>query len=159
HHRLRNEAIGALALMDLRVKREWKVPSRANLAFHPDLGCYAEPDREGVVCPRRVADHAELARAPSFSPENNPWHLFSPAGRHLSAWAERNGRLILWQLAKGRLTPVHEPQTGGLGRPAFSPDGRTFGYILPDGTVELVDLRGRVVRRLPPAGGAGGHLG
>jgi WD40 repeat protein/tetratricopeptide (TPR) repeat protein len=156
-HRLRNEAIGALALMDLRVKREWKIPFRALLAFDPDMVCYASPDREGGVCLRLVADDAEVARASSFPLDDWPWLQFSPDGRHLSAWAERGGRLKLWRVAQGRLTLVHEPRTGGLGRPTFSPDGRSFGYFLPDGTVELVDLRGGGSRRVPPADGVRGH--
>src|SRR5262245_40217129 len=61
---LRNEAIAALALPDVRLAKEWEEPLR-QLHFDGALEHYARADVEGNVSLRRVQDGKELYRFPN----------------------------------------------------------------------------------------------
>ena len=157
-HELRNEAIGALALLDLRPVREWVGATAPSVAFDPDLERYARCDVTGAVSLRRVADDVELLRLDGFGgPDNNYWPRFSPDGRYLSVWQEHGGRVKAWRLDRDPPEPVPDvPSSGDLSVPAFSSDSRSLACALSDGTVVFVELDGGGTRRLPPADGARG---
>ncbi|MCH5376037.1 MAG: serine/threonine-protein kinase, partial [Planctomycetes bacterium] len=82
---LRNEAIAAMPLIDLREVKRWDVPEDATalVAFPPDYSIYAMSDQEGNILIRRVADDSEVMQLPG--PGHRAWFLaFSPDGRFLA---------------------------------------------------------------------------
>jgi WD40 repeat protein/predicted Ser/Thr protein kinase len=155
-HELRNEATAALALLDLRPKREWVGNTGSGIAFDADLERYARCDTTGGVSVRRVAGDVKLLRLPAFGVSDNYFPSFSPDGRHLSVWQEYGGRIKVWRLDRDPPVLIRDVPTEDQSVPAFSPDGRSLAYALPDGTVELIDLESGGVRRLPAAEGARG---
>src|SRR5262249_28927918 len=63
---LRNEAIACMALVDLRIAKEWDgwPPGTTGLNFDAQLKSYARCDVKGNISVRRVADDQELAHLP-----------------------------------------------------------------------------------------------
>jgi serine/threonine protein kinase/WD40 repeat protein/tetratricopeptide (TPR) repeat protein len=142
---LRNEAIAALALPDLRVAREWEGwPSgTANVNFDSKLERYARVDRQGNVSVRRVSDDQELWQLPPSGP-GGTWLLFSPDGRFL--WVEASRHVRVWNLAGQEPVQFFEA-TGQC--PDFSPDSRWLAVKHRDDSIGLYDLAsGREIKRL-----------
>ncbi len=156
-HELRNEAIAALALLDLRPVREWVGNTFPFMvAFDSELERYARCDTDGGVSFRRVAGDVELLRMPGFGGYGNYWPNINRDGRYLSVWQEHGGRIKVWRLDRAPPALAWDVPTEGQSAPTFSPDGRLLAYALQDGTVALIDLESRSSRRLPPADGAAG---
>ena len=80
---LRNEAIAALALADLRVAKDWPDLPSSDRTFDAKLERYACVDRQGTVFVRRAGDGPELCRLPSLGP-GQYWPLISPDGGYLA---------------------------------------------------------------------------
>ena len=80
---LRGEAVACLALPDLRVAAQWRIPSwRRSSTFDATFEHYAYADDAGDIHVRQTADHEESARLPS--PTQHPDHVgcqFSADGR------------------------------------------------------------------------------
>jgi WD40 repeat protein/Tfp pilus assembly protein PilF len=149
---LRNEAIAALALPDLRVAREWDgwPAGSVDLTFDGKLERYARIDRQGDVSVRRVSDDQELWRLPSPGAQG-PWVHFSPDGRFLGVHG--SGRLRVWSLANLEPAQVLEEPGSEI---QFSPDSRWVVLAHADGSLRLFDL---VSRRQVKQLGSGLHLG
>jgi len=146
---LRNEAIAAMALPDLRVAKEWVTPGGFWLVFDPKLERYARTDLKGTVYVRRAGDGAEICRLTGYAPVELGY-VFSPNGEYL-AIADFSRRLLdVWQLTGNVPTRVLSKQT--LGRwPQFSPDSREIAAQLLDGRFCFFDLSTQdAVRHLPP---------
>src|SRR6185503_4408446 len=64
---LRNEALAAMALVDLRPEREWPASdSESFMYFDPSLERYVQAGTNGALVVRRTRDDAELMRLPSI---------------------------------------------------------------------------------------------
>jgi serine/threonine protein kinase/WD40 repeat protein len=142
---LRNEAIAALALPDLRVAKEWPEASGYMVHFDAKFERYARTDRHGNVQVRRADDAKVIYRLAGVGPgEANP--MLSPDGSYLSVWAA--GRVHIWKLAGAEPPPVLN--IPALGPPSFSPDSRQLAVQESDGTIGVFDLATSArVRQLP----------
>jgi serine/threonine protein kinase/WD40 repeat protein len=137
--RLRNEAISALVLPDLRVAREWDgwPEGSMGISFDGKLEHYARTHSQGTVSVRRVSDDVELWRLPSAGPREAGVR-FSPDGRYLAVHGSR--RIRVWRLAGQEPVPLLDEPGGDL---RFSPDGRWLALIHEKGPLRLFDLPSR----------------
>ncbi len=147
---LRNEAVGALALHDLRELHRWPCPSDAGVvvAFSPSLDQYARMLPDGALTVRRVADDSELARLEGFGGLTEGQLLFSPDGRWLAAWRKASASLRLWRLGPAPPALVWERPTAPWRTATFGPGGLAFAR--PDGTIEIAGPEQGGRRALPP---------
>jgi WD40 repeat protein/tRNA A-37 threonylcarbamoyl transferase component Bud32 len=152
---LRNEAIACMALMDLRVTREWDgcPPGAHGLAFDAKLERYAVGDAQGNLSIRAVADNRELMRLPG--PGDPAWIVhFSPGGRYLAGKyhppnANGANRVWVWNLARGQ-TLLKTPGPIYNAALAFSPDDRWLAVGWMEGGISFYDLHtGTEAKRLP----------
>jgi serine/threonine protein kinase/WD40 repeat protein len=145
---LRNEAIAAMALPDLRVAKEWVTPGGNLVDFDPNLQRYARTDRQGTVHVWRAGDGAEICRLAGYSPGDLSY-VFSPNGEYLAIADAGLWRLHVWQLTGPAPTQILNQQTLG-GSPQFSPDSREIAAQLLDGTFCFFNLSTQhAVRHLP----------
>ena len=128
---LRDEAIAATSLTDIRLHARWAQSEGRGtaLAFSPGFEIHAWGERGGrVEVHRGFTQQASLELA---SPGSDAWGLrFSPDGRYLGVkyhgtLPARDGQILIWDTDTGK-TVFHPPGAlGGLAM-AFSPDGRLF---------------------------------
>ncbi len=155
---LRNEAIAALALADLRLDQRWTGYPRgtdfAQVAFDPTAEHFARQDERGNISIRRMEDNKEVKTIATGDP--SPYRLtlrFSPDGRWLAGHRihESPHRATVWEVASGR--PLYQaPADEGQRCLAFSPDSTLLAVSLP-GAIGLLALpSGRIVQRLPGSG-------
>jgi WD40 repeat protein len=149
---IRNHAIAALGLTDLRLRREHDCGDVEGIAVDAALERYAVAEHSGAVIVRRLGDDRELVRLPGPEPRDFWWSGpgFSPDGELLVAAYNLTGsegiRLRIWHLGRRELLGSL-PSRGGL---AFHPDGHRALFNAPEGGIAIWDLRERrVVRRLP----------
>jgi eukaryotic-like serine/threonine-protein kinase len=151
---LRNEAIAALPLIDLRESRRWEIPdgAPATVALPPDYSVYAIGDREGNLMVRRVADDVQLARLPG--PGHRAWSLmFSPDGRYLAGKFHRGTPdptppvVRVWDWRASQLL-VEETQGLNRARMAFRGDSGEFVLGMGYPEVRRYELpSGKIVHR------------
>ncbi len=147
---LRNEVISCLALLDLRVAKEWEGwPSgTVNVDFDATLERYARSDRAGHVSVRRVADDTLICQLPDLPP-GVLGVRFSDDGQFLGVRPNGNNWLKVWNLSAPRSPPL-------LDVPAFhdfcfSPDSRRVAVAHGDGSINVSELpSGQRLRRFPP---------
>jgi serine/threonine protein kinase/WD40 repeat protein len=119
---LRDEAIAAMALPDVRRGPRWHgfPPGTATLVFGPHYRVYARLDSQGNISVRSIPDDRELQRIEAN--HITGFHLyFSPDERFLMAFGT-GSKLRVWRVADGQLVMRAEP--GKCTGYAFSPDGR-----------------------------------
>ncbi len=150
--RLRNEAIAALALPDLRVSRELDVPRAKENGFAVDLAFerYAFKRDDGTVIVRRLADGAELLRLPGLPPARpHTQAAFSPDGRYLAMTSGGHNILQVWDLRERRLVLTdREMHLSNSAYWSFRPDGRELALGRADDSIVFYDLpSGRLLRR------------
>jgi serine/threonine protein kinase/WD40 repeat protein/tetratricopeptide (TPR) repeat protein len=122
--RLRDEAIAAMALPDLRRVPGWhsaRPPGTTTAAYGGHYRLYARADTQGMISIRRIADDLEvrcIASGPITQGDNL---YFSPDERFLLGFGEGH-TLRVWRVADGQPALRDEPH--GCNHPAFSPDGR-----------------------------------
>jgi eukaryotic-like serine/threonine-protein kinase len=134
---LRNEAIAAAALPDVRVCKEWDgSPAGAYLDFDDSLERYVWTDKAGLVSVRRVWDDRVLY---SFRvPARESWPELSRDGRFLSV-RQLTGNLSVWRLSGQKPEQIiHRSDCGRTA--AFSPDNQHFAMLDRRQTVEVYDL-------------------
>jgi WD40 repeat protein len=151
---LRDLAIAALALPDVRVLKELEVAPEGTRVWGLDgvsLRLYARVDGQGTVTVRRVEDDAEVAR---LEGQGGKWDwIFIPDDRSLLCRDGADGWLKRWTFSDPR--PVKIVATGGgICRAELTADGRRLmlmhrgeGYKV----VEVFDLplgRRRFQRRI-----------
>ncbi len=148
---IRNLAVAALGLTDLRVRRQHDYGDVFRVNVDAALERYAVMEKSGAVVVRRLDDDRELVRLPG--PEQRDfWHAwpgFSPDGELLVAVYLQGGggqRLRVWHLGRRELLGSRPSRGGSL----FHPDGRRLLFNAPEGGIGVWDrLERRVVRRLP----------
>ena len=142
---LRNEAIACLALVDLRVAKEWEgfPPGSYGLAFDAKLERYTVSDAKGNLSLRAVDDNREIVRLPG--PGNPAWVVrFSPSGRYLAAKYHPCGeneanRVWVWDLTRGQTLLKTEDPVLNVAL-SFSPDDRFLAVGWMKGGISLYDL-------------------
>jgi serine/threonine protein kinase/WD40 repeat protein/Tfp pilus assembly protein PilF len=151
--RLRNEAIAALALPDLRVAKELDVPraKENGFAVDPAFERYAFKRDDGSVIVCRLADGAELFQVPGLPPAYGGTQAgFSLDGRYLAMTSgERHDILQIWDLREQRLVLTdREMVWANPNNWGFRPDGRELALGRMDGSIVFYELpSGRLLRR------------
>ena len=164
---LRNEAIAAMALTDLRLAQEWTDPiSNTDMVFDSTLERYARADLKGTVVVRRAGDGAEICRFPDLG-AGEVWLDFSPDGRLLAVLRPARAIVQIWRLperdaADRSKTPgtlaeeeatkvIEQAWRGGF---CFSPDSGRVAVHCADHSVTIVDLASaQEIQHLPSLGG------
>ncbi|MGE0378194.1 MAG: protein kinase, partial [Planctomycetaceae bacterium] len=153
---LRNEAIACLALMDIRVQREWVGcpggPAQVGaLAFDQRLERYARSDVQGNVSIRRVDGDQELQSLPG-SGLWVPHICFSPDGTYVAVVHLGNmgvdNLLHLWKLGSGG--PEQVLSTSVVHSAVdFSPDGNELAVAQIDRSIRVYRVQdGHELRQL-----------
>ncbi len=144
---LRDEAIAALALPDLKVTgRVIQQPPGVMLtAFDPTLTRYALRFRDGAVQVRRAADDTEIAHFNARGDRDIFIFAFSPDGRYLATSHFPGYALTVWEINRGTIVAT---DPGGVMHASFSPDSRRIacgrrdgGYVIHDLTTGHADRR------------------
>lgn len=147
---LRNEALAALTLHDLRIDRDYAVPYRATSAGLRRLDRFAHADDQGRVEVLAVDDGRLLADLQG--PPKPAWFsVFSPDGEYLAvkyhtAGSVQDAEFWLWDV--GRAAPVLKrgPDTANVTF-AFHPDGGRMALAQRDRTLTILEIpSGRPVR-------------
>jgi serine/threonine protein kinase/WD40 repeat protein len=120
--RLRDEAVAALALPDIRRVPGWRAtpPGTATVAYGGQYRLYARADSPGVLSIRSIADDQEIRRIAS-GPILGEYLFFSPDERFLVGLTE-GYTLHVWRVTDGQ--PALRDDLRGCRAHAFSPDGR-----------------------------------
>jgi serine/threonine protein kinase/WD40 repeat protein len=136
--RLRDEAIAALALDDLRPVRTWsglEWDGRIT-AFAPEADRYVMVGEGGTIHVHRLTDRSEIKVVGAERPRAREWPAFSPDGRFLSVWAPPSF-IELWDLERGEVPASWPADVRGV---AFRSDGRQVAALRADGELRLYDL-------------------
>ena len=149
--RLRDEAIAAMALPDVR-----RVPIRHSApagtvaeAYGAQYRRYARADAEGVISIRSIPDDQEIRRI-SSGPLLEKYLFFSPDDRFLLGLG-KGFTLRVWRVADGQLALPEELR--GCRAHEFSPDGRMLAVAQQEWVLFFDLTTGQEVRRwrLPAA--------
>ncbi len=145
--RLRDEAIAALALPDVRRVPGWRSepPGTATVAYGGKYRVYARADTDGNISIRRIPEDKEICRIAS-KPILNEYLFFSPDERFLVGLGEGH-TLRVWRVADGQPALRDEPK--GCHAHAFSPDGRRLAVGLQKEVVCFDLATGRDANRWP----------
>ncbi len=140
---LRDEAIAALSLADLRVTNRWRKDPRLAFAFAPDLESFAAADPNGKeIVLRRVADQTEIARLPVPGARYGSLH-FSGDGRFLAARLEETrDRLAVVDLDSREKIYASPEATFGFGID-FHPQSKLLAVASVKRSVHIIDLSER----------------
>jgi serine/threonine protein kinase len=150
---IRNHAIAALGLTDLRLRRQLDWTGVFIAGFDRAFERYAAMDRRsGAVVVRRIDDGREQVRLPGPD-DRNFWHgslYFSPNAELLLAEYAMSGGdhlLQVWHLGRReRMGSLRSRDHQAV----FHPDSRRLLFFPPEGGIGVWDRDDRrVVRRLP----------
>ena len=139
---IRNHAIAALGLTDMRVLWQRDYGDIYSFSVDAALERYAVAERSGTVVVHRLDDHRELVRLPG--PEQRGfWHaetLFSPDGELLVAVYVGAGGgsdlLRVWHLGRRELLgSLQSRESGAFYGGVFSPDSRRLLFCPPEGGI------------------------
>jgi eukaryotic-like serine/threonine-protein kinase len=121
--RLRDEAIAALALPDLRRVPVWRPaqPGTTAMTYSGLCRLYASVDAQGVMSIRRIADDHEVQRFAAGTLMVTNRVDFSPDEQFVIALTPKN-TVRVWRVADGRAVLSDEPCDARAY--AFAPDGR-----------------------------------
>jgi serine/threonine protein kinase/WD40 repeat protein len=145
---LRNEAIAAMALSDMKVAQEWPLAPDVHVNFDASLELIACADPQGTVQVRRIGEEREIYSLTGVAPGGGVWPILSPDGRHVAVFSPDRERVTVWRLAGAK--PVGVLDEPGLGAFCFNPDGRQIALQLKDGAIAIYDLAtNEKTRRLP----------
>ena len=152
-HVLRDHAIAAMGLTDLRPRWQRQIAVPMGIACDQALERYAVVERDsGQTIVRRLDNDRELFRLPR--PPVSFWHAFagfSPDPQHLLVGYLLTGEEIelceVWHI--GHRERIFQQRTRG-GSLAFDPDGRRLVFAPPGKDLVVWDLAARrAVKRLP----------
>ncbi len=146
--RLRDEAIAAMALPDLRPEGRTIAipPGTIQAEFDRAMARYALRDHDGTILVRDARDDREIARFRARG-DRDIWMVrFSPDGRYLASDDHTGRDLRVWEIARGAEV-LAVPGPVGM-QAEFRPDSRWI--LAGEGSVGEYDLEtGRLVRRFP----------
>lgn len=157
---LRNEAVAALMLPDLKVAQEWDgAPDGTDVrAVDATFEHYAFVDEKGYVRIRRLGDHREIVQLRGGGRPHGIGDLeFSPDGRLFRhrLHTPQGLRTRIWRIdqPKPKLLLEDNHNTG-----SFRPDSLFYAAGYANGTIRVIDLKtGKETRRfesaLPPGAG------
>jgi eukaryotic-like serine/threonine-protein kinase len=151
--KLRNQAIAAMGLPDVRVGWQVEVPDPKRHGFTVDSSFerYAQKRDDGSVVIRRTSDDHELLELPGLLTDCTVMiGGFSDDGRYLAMMAfGQQSTLELWDLQARKLILTENNVSGSnTATWAFHPDSRQFAFGLNDGSIVFIDLAdGRELRR------------
>jgi hypothetical protein len=142
---LRDEAVAAMALVELRDPRVWNgypLGSRG-IGFNSNLERYARGDAQGNISIRRIVDDKELMHEPGFG--SDPRVLrFSPDDRYLAAKYDGDqlkDQLYVWDLSRPGVDAKYLGKTCGS---AFDFDANSqvlaVGRCDGSGSIDIFDL-------------------
>jgi tetratricopeptide (TPR) repeat protein/serine/threonine protein kinase/WD40 repeat protein len=144
--RLRDEAIAALALPDIRLGPSWhaRPPGSHEIAFDGQYRLYARANNEEVISIRSISDDQQIQRI-QLKPESGISFLgLSPDGQFLAVLDDAF-TLRVWRVADGQQLLGDEPRQ--CCPVAFSPDSRQLA-VGQEGWLLCFDLAsGREVNR------------
>src|SRR5262249_16319591 len=146
---LRNLAVAALALPDLRAAPEWvDIPNEegwtgTGLYVDPRLRLAAIVHPRGKVSLRRIGRGAspreEFARLPGLGP--GTMGVWGPDGHYLAVWNRQAlEHLQVWRVDEDKATLQFEPPGACLAL-AFAPDGQRLVVLGTGGLLSQFDLR------------------
>ena len=143
--RLRNQAIAAMGLPDIRFAWQHALsdPLTSGFTIDSSFERYAIKRDDGTTLVRRIADDAVLLELGGV-PHRIAATIgsFSPDGRYLAmkSW-DNHDQLEVWDLA-ARRSVFTEPTFSGNHTPtwSFHPDGRRLALGLGDGSIGLLNL-------------------
>ena len=143
--RLRDEAIAALALPDVRRVPGWRSapPETISVAYGAQYRLYARADARGVISIRSIPDDQEMQRIAS-GPILGNHLLFSPDDRFLLGLGEGH-TLHVWGVADGQPALRDEPRD--CHGHAFRPDGRHLAVSQQDWVLVFDLATGQEVKR------------
>jgi serine/threonine protein kinase/WD40 repeat protein len=143
--RLRDEAIAALALPDVRRVPGWHAasPGTATVAYGGQYRVYARADTPGVLSIRSIPEDQEIRRIASGTILDE-YLYFSPDERFLVALGEEY-ELRVWRVADGQLAIRDDLR--GCRAHAFSPDGRQLAVGWQDWVLRFDLATGQEVSR------------
>jgi eukaryotic-like serine/threonine-protein kinase len=145
---MRNEAIAALALPDLRVAREWPVAAESCVHFDAAFRRYAQTDLQGNVQVRGVDDGQEIYRLTGLE-LGGQRPVLSPDGSYLAV-SGADDQVNVWKLAGARPTLVLAKKGLLFATSLFSPDSRLLALQEPEGAIAVFEVAtGTEVHRLP----------
>jgi eukaryotic-like serine/threonine-protein kinase len=149
---MRDEAIAALALPDLRVARRFGRLPKGSLTYwdvSPNFDVYALTNWNGMTVIRRVADDSEVCRFPGADGWGPTSVCFGPDGR--TAAVTSNGRIRLWRVDRPEPVLLVEQNAGYWLNPhsAFSPDGRWLLAETLAGDLRRIDCATGQSAKLP----------
>jgi serine/threonine protein kinase/WD40 repeat protein/tetratricopeptide (TPR) repeat protein len=147
---IRNQAIAALGLTDLRVRRLHEYSDYFEVNVDTALQRYAVAEKSGEIVVRRLDDDRVLVRLPGPDRHDfwHAWSAFSPDGELLVAvYLGAGGELLrVWHTGRRELLG----SLSSRGSPAFHPDGRRLLFCVKEGGIAVWDhVERRVLRRLP----------
>jgi WD40 repeat protein len=142
---LRNEAIAALALLELGPPVTWRSPDKKaapdRVLVEPGFAHYAIFGERGGITVHRTEDGVVMRQLESPSARQVIQRRFSPDGRFLAA-AYRGARTFVWDLHRTNRAPrASLVAIDELSHPlAFAPDGRKLAVAGADRQVHFYDL-------------------
>jgi serine/threonine protein kinase/WD40 repeat protein len=147
-HQLRVEAIGALALADLYLAKQWEGFPLGSVAvdFDDRLATYARTDKQGNCSIRQVADDQKIVLLRGWGKPT--WPHLSRDGQYVAV-AGDDRRLEVWKLAGSRAEKLIEESS--VVATHFRADSRWLGLAHRDGSINVYDLAtGRRLWHLEP---------
>jgi WD40 repeat protein/serine/threonine protein kinase len=143
--RLRDEAIAALALPDVRRVPGWRAthPGTGTVAYGGRYRLYARTDPPGTLSIRRIPDDREVRRIAS-GPIEGEYLFFSPDERFLLALGEAY-TLHVWRVADGK--PALRDELRGCRAHGFSPDSRRLAVAWKEWVLCFDLATGKEVKR------------
>jgi serine/threonine protein kinase/WD40 repeat protein len=147
--RLRDEAIAALALPDLRpgAPRNLWPEGTAHLVFDDAYRRYARADDRGNISIRDLADDREVRSIPTGGRTVGSLALSPDGGFLVAHLSGQLGDVVrVWTVASGQVLVTEPMQNGGWG---YSADGHTLALAPSRQAIHLLDLTtGKEIRRL-----------
>jgi WD40 repeat protein len=148
---LRIEAIGALALPDLYLARQWPgfPPGSVTVDFDDRMEIYARTDKQGNCSIRQVGDDRQVVLLLGWGKPTRPW--LSRDGRLVAVLGE-DGRLQVWKLIGLQSRIVLEESAHPVAHVDFRADSRWLALAHTDGSISVYELAtGRQLYRLKPS--------